>query len=153
MCFSVFSLYNKHPKDRVFFCTGFQPELILMQECHLQEHKRVSSLPACFIVTKASEPPLRRLYAARSSAFPLVSCARRRCLRLSQRVLEAAQSAVRLWCFWFCPRCCCLAVYCARQPSAVLQQAGWSGSCAPSAALQAVACPPLGSRQILPPSN
>ncbi|KAJ7408713.1 Serine/threonine-protein kinase Kist [Pitangus sulphuratus] len=31
----------------------------------------VSSLPACFIVTKESEPPLRRLCAARSSAFPL----------------------------------------------------------------------------------
>lgn len=35
---------------------------------------KVSSLAACFIVTKENEPLLRRLYAAHSSAFPLVSC-------------------------------------------------------------------------------
>lgn len=43
-CFSLFSLYHKHPKDRVFLCTGFQPELNLsMQKCHMQEHKGVFS--------------------------------------------------------------------------------------------------------------
>lgn len=84
LCFSPFSLYHKHSKDGVFLCTGFQPELDLsMQECHLQEHQGVLSLPACFIVTKESEPLLRRLYAARSSAFPSVSCAHLPCSRIS----------------------------------------------------------------------
>lgn len=43
-CLSLFSLYRKHPKDRVFLCTGFQPELNLsMQECHRRDHKGVFS--------------------------------------------------------------------------------------------------------------
>lgn len=55
---------------------------------------KVFSLAACFIVTKENEPLLRRLYAAHSSAFPLVSCACGPCLGFSQHVLEAAQRAV-----------------------------------------------------------
>lgn len=45
---------------------------------------KVSSLTACFIVTKENEPLLRRLYAAHSSAFPLVSCGCSPCSGLSQ---------------------------------------------------------------------
>lgn len=66
---------------------------------------KVSSLAACFIVTKENEPLLRRLYAVRSSAFPLVSCACGPCSELSQHVLEAAQRAINC-CFWVCSHCC-----------------------------------------------
>lgn len=135
MCFSLFSLYYKHPKDRVFLCTGFQPELNLFMQNVTCNSIRLSSLTACFIVTKESEPLLRRLYAAHSSAFPLVSCAHQPCLRLSRHVLEAAQSAAKLCCFWFWPCCCSFALCGSCQPSVVPQQAGWSDAYALSAAL------------------
>lgn len=140
MCFSLFSLYHKHPKDRVFLCTGFQPELNLFMQNVTCNSIRLSSLPACFIVTKESEPLLRRLYAAHSSAFPLVSCAHQPYLRLSRHVLEAAQSAAKCVLFlvlalllllcslWFSPAFCgttagrlerCLCTQCCLVPLAL----------------------------------
>lgn len=91
MCFPLFPLYITTPKRG---CSSvLAPILCGMCQCRNVTcvNTKVFSLAACFIVTKENEPLLRRLYAAHSSAFPLVSCACGPCLGLSQHVLEAAQ--------------------------------------------------------------